>query len=330
MPHVQTSWFIWVICMLIVNFLLEFSFNCIANTIDVLSKSKRWEVLVQVGEAGLHLFILLLNFGFTVITIYILISLYPGKLNINLTSIEASLAVAIIMQFLVNVFVKSPLGELIYALLKTRSLDNYEKLIVMPIIEELRKSNKAYKLPAKINVRIDYEEQVNAYVIGKATIILTGQLINILNKQKIKGILAHEIGHLINNDGYRNISTMGSTYLTFIMLKLISIIFLIVEGLSSELKSLNIICLPLTIIIIIISLICKRITSLLHILVSAFNRRREFLADQFVVSIGLKEELTQALIELEELNGEKTFNYKESHPTLGMRLNAINHGYYNV
>ena len=133
-----------------------------------------------------------------------------------------------------------------------------------------------------------------------------------------------------NNDGYRNISTIGSTYLTFIMLKLISIIFLIVEGLSSELKSLNIICLPLTIIIIVISLISKRITSLLHILVNAFNRRREFLADQFVVSIGLKQELTQALIELEELNGEKIFNYKGSHPTLGMRLNALNHGYYNI
>ena len=114
------------------------------------------------------------------------------------------LIILLIMYYLSIKISLSELGESILRQLHdVRDLHtSKEKDRLLPIYNDVY--NKALEqtpqLEKDINIYIVDDLTPNAYAIGRKTIVVTKGLMDFMNDEQIKGILAHELGHITNGD----------------------------------------------------------------------------------------------------------------------------------
>jgi len=226
-------------------------------------------------------------------------------------------------------FAISPLGEFVMrSLERARPVETrQDKDYLMPLFDEVYQEAKA-KTPSlnkRIKLYISEEKNINASAIGRKTVVITRGAMTNLSPEELKGVIAHELGHMASGDTTaRLIVVVGNGFFSVVVLicKTMMIISEIIIALMSKRYILTLI-------------VSFFVNLLFHYTVAAFlflgniilamnSRYREFLADDYAYEINFGEELKDALYQINTLNmgGKRKLKeiLKASHPHTTARI----------
>lgn len=240
----------------------------------------------------------------------------------------------------------SIVGEYILRFLMNvrRPMTQKEKDYLIPIFidvyaDVIRKRNRkftknGYNVAGNINIYISDSMSINAYCFGSRTIVVTKGAIKTFSEEQLKGIVAHEFGHIVHgNTKALLFNKIGNGIFSLTFLPIALIFRLTEKGIkfidsdNLRFKRIN----PTLFIISIIKTIFNTIQSFFNLLsgviLSANSRYCEYLADYYAYCIGYGEELTEALYLISELSfsKEQTIDKRllESHPQIARRIERL-------
>lgn len=169
--------------------------------------------------------------------------------------------------------------------------------------------------------------EINACVVGHNTLAVTRGALKSMTDEEIKGMIAHEFGHLINGDGVITILLKFCTSAFLWAFILISAAFLLIKNIFEH-KFLNdffnflhwLFMLSVNLVVLFFS-----------ILIGGSSRKREYRADAVACELGYSQELKGALYKLYnmELTSEKGLikHLQRTHPFTAYRIEQIEENY---
>lgn len=254
------------------------------------------------------------------------------------------------MTYLIYVFslviAFSIVGEYILRFLMNvrRPMTQKEKDYLIPIFMDvyktvIRKQNKrytknGYSVSKNIGIFISDSMSINAYCFGSNTIVVTKGAINTFSEEQLKGIIAHEFGHIVHgNTKALLFNKIGNGIFSLVFLPIALIFKLTEKGIkfidsdNLRFKRVN----PTLFIISIIKSIFTAIQSFLNlfsgIILSANSRYCEYLADYYAYCIGYGEELKEALYVISKMSFSKEQSIDkrllQSHPLIARRIEKL-------
>lgn len=264
------------------------------------------------------------------------LSLILGYSNLAVTRPFLAFAVMSVVSVIYLSFISlisSNIAERIlrYANGVRRVATDTEKERLIPLFKEVySKSLHRNKLIGKrIKLYIVDSMEVNAFVIGRNTLAVTRGAIENFNDEELKGIMAHEFGHLNNFEGQ---ITLLITFCTTIFLWAfiaVSFLFRFLEGLFQN----NFIGDILGIARQIFELVVKAVLFVWTLIISGGSRKKEYRADMYAKTLGYGEELKSALYILYnmEISDKKGLvkNLKRTHPILAYRIERLENSQSN-
>ena len=201
-----------------------------------------------------------------------------------------------------------------------------EKDRLIPLFNEVYAEVKKQSQNISGNIRLYIVDQmiVNAFAIGRNTIVVTRGIMSALSDEEIKGVIAHEFAHIVNKDTQIAMLVTVATNLyiwgVLLIVKLLSLIERI-TGSNSFVGSL------VAFIRMIIEVAVKYLLTIITVLVSSSSRKREYKADIYASKIGYKEQLISALYKLYDMQVSDKKNLveklKSSHPKLAYRIEVL-------
>ncbi len=226
----------------------------------------------------------------------------------------------------------SPVGEFILRVLQdahaieTEQDSNY----LMPLFEEVYQEAYAKTPSMHKNIRlyISEEKTINAHAMGRKTIVLTRGAIETFHREELKGILAHEFGHMANGDTKASLLTIigdGVFSIIIMLFKLILRMFMFFIGFITD----NQIWASITsfIVRLLFDYSVLLFMFLGNVILSLNSRYSEYLADSFAYQIGFGEQLKRSLYLLNKLNmgGRRTLRewLMASHPHTNARIKRL-------
>lgn len=235
-------------------------------------------------------------------------------------------------------FAFSPAGEKLFKLLNgVRPLyTNKEKEKILPIAREiyLEITKKFPSQKRKIEICISDSLLPNAFAMGEKTIVVTKGLLESMTDEQIKGILAHELGHINHGDTEAVVFTFignGILNITEVCVhKFLTFFIKIFDAMSIGMIG--------TIVCGIFGTACRIVLFLFEsavfllqeggeIILMAKRRRDEMYADYYAYKTNYGEELVSALYELELMTSGKTLTImemlKSSHPHTAKRIGNL-------
>ena len=198
-------------------------------------------------------------------------------------------------------------------------------------------------LPTNIKIFIKEDEEINAFSYGRKTVCITTGLLE-RSDDEIKGVIAHEIGHIVNHDtDLLQVVNVANVYVTIYGLIIAAIVLLykgafkavgwvltLVAGSLGE--AIAAIFIKIFIDIILTALITAATflwTALGNVLVKESMRLNEYEADKFACTIGYAKPFLMLLNEmrkeeLEKSKIQKVIAYMSSdHPSADSRLKEL-------
>lgn len=228
-----------------------------------------------------------------------------------------------------------PVGEFVLRIVEgARKIQtNEEKEYLLPLFEEVYENAKKEnpKLSDGVKLYITDDMFANAFAMGRKTIAVTKGAIETFTPEELKGVIAHEFGHI----------TYGHTkalLLSVIGNAILSVFVVIIRLFIEVLNFLTIAFSRVSFIIILINLInllFKYVFEMTligfmylgQIILSLNSRSNEFQADNFAYKIGYGEELISALYLLQKISGSRKMSLKEkltcSHPHIAKRIERL-------
>jgi len=223
----------------------------------------------------------------------------------------------------------SPLGEWILKIvnharpLKTREEIDY----LMPIFEDVYcNALKLYpSLNKNIKLHIIDDLSINAFAIGRSIIAVNTGMVEAMSEEEIKGILAHEFGHISNGD-------TKALLLSVVGNGVFSLAFLLIKGILSLLEFILKLTgtgahLIFTGIKWVFGVVVFIFMYIGQIILSINSRKNEYRADSFAYDIGNGNNLLEALYLLQKLNMNKKMSLndklKSSHPHITDRIQRL-------
>ena len=168
---------------------------------------------------------------------------------------------------------------------------------------------------------------VNACAIGRKTIAVTRGAMETLSAEELQGIIAHELGHIYNGDTKAILlATVGNgLFAVYVMIcKKILTIFEI-TALIAENSGITAILLKLFRFMINISLFFFMYIG--QAIMAINSRKNELMADEFAYSIGLGDELVEALYLLQGMSMSRDVKLYQkilvSHPNIAKRIGRL-------
>lgn len=224
----------------------------------------------------------------------------------------------------------SPLGETMLRFIeKVRPLSTKEeKEYLLPIFEEVYENakEKDQKLNNNIKLYIIDNMYVNAFAIGRKTIAVTKGAVQTFSQDELKGVIAHEFGHLSNGDTKALLlSTIGNGIFS-VLIFVLRIIMLITEVVFSltQIPFLDVFAVLARFLFDIGVIIFSYVS---EILLSVNSRQNELWADKFAFEIGYGEELVSSLYILQKIslpNNLKLLDrLRASHPNTAKRIEQL-------
>ena len=229
----------------------------------------------------------------------------------------------------------SPIGEFILRIIENcrEPLTEQEKNYLIPMFEEVYEGAKEVYplLNDGIKIYITDEMHVNAFAIGRKTISVTKGALETFSASELKGVIAHEFGHL--NHGHTKallLSIIGNLFFT-ITVFIFRAIFFVFQIICDIFSHFNWIGLALGIFNTIASMLVEisvfLFINLSQMILSLNSRTNEFQADTFAYEIGYGRELTEALYLIERISMGRnlTLNQKlrASHPHTAKRIQNL-------
>ena len=172
---------------------------------------------------------------------------------------------------------------------------------------------------------------VNAFAIGRKTVSVTKGAIETFSVDELKGVIAHEFGHL--SYGHTKallLSVIGNGILS-VFVAIIRICIEICNFLTIVFSRVSFI----VILINLMNLLCKYVFEMMllgfiylgQLILSLNSRSNEFQADGFAYQISYGEELVTALYLLQKISSTQKMSLKEkmisSHPHIAKRIERL-------
>ncbi len=233
----------------------------------------------------------------------------------------------LICDFVLIAFISSNIAESIlrYANSVRRVATDTEKERLIPLFNEVYtqafRNNK--HIGRKIKPYIVDSMEVNAFIIGRNTLTVTRGAIETFSDEELKGVMAHEFGHLNNFDGQITLLIEFCTTAFLWLFIGISFIFRFLEGLFQN----NIIGDIFGIVRQIFELVVKFVLFVWTLIISGGNRKKEYKADMYAKKLGYGEQLKNALYILYdmEISDKRGLikNLKRTHPILAYRIENL-------
>ncbi len=224
----------------------------------------------------------------------------------------------------------SPVGEVLLRFIeKVRPISTREeKEYLLPLFEEVYENakQKDTKLNSNIKLYIIDNMYVNAFAIGRKTIAVTMGAIQTFSQDELKGVIAHEFGHLSNGDTKALLlSTIGNGIFT-ILIFILRIIMLITEVVFSltRIPFLDVFAVIARFLFDIGVIIFSYVS---EIILSINSRQNELWADKFAFDIGYGEELIDSLHILQKISLPHNMSIldrlRASHPNTAKRIEQL-------
>lgn len=226
----------------------------------------------------------------------------------------------------------SPVGEWILRQINgVRSLETRrEKEYLIPLFEDIYEDVKEeYPYLQDIEICIIDSLTVNAFALGTHTVAVTRGAIETFTEDELKGILLHEIGHIIHGDTKAillNLIGNGFFSICIVVIKLFLLCFEIFF-VSVDKKPKGLAYLVSCFLRLIFTMLLFAFTLTGNILISINSRKNEFNADSFANEIGYGEDLTNALYLLQKMSLGEDMRLVEriqaSHPHIAKRIGRL-------
>ena len=236
----------------------------------------------------------------------------------------------VMMYVLSLIFSFSPIGQAILCAINgarkmTRS-DMRER--ILPVVEEVYSAakHKTPYLPDRINIRIMYDPNPNAFAIGTNTICITEGMLD-MPDNLIAGIIAHEMGHLaLQHTVIQILIGGGNIIITFMMLilEVLKIIFSAGSIVGTVRRDGNLNWVAAIFAAMSAGLIFVWTKFCMLILMSS-SRANEYAADEYAFQIGYGDDLAEALDRLTMGMPQATFLklLSSSHPEPADRIGRL-------
>jgi len=226
----------------------------------------------------------------------------------------------------------SPMGEMLL-----RALEGYrepateeEIRYLMPLFEEVYESAKEInpKLDDGIKLYIMDALYVNAFAVGRKTIGVTKGAIATFTADELKGILAHELGHM--NYGHTKallLSTIGNIFFSVIVL-VFRIILYFISFISAIVARFNIIGIAFMFITFIAQIFVNVsvfvFITISEVILGLNSRANEIQADTFAYEMGYGKELISSMYIIQKISMSAKIKLSErmkaAHPHIADRI----------
>lgn len=215
----------------------------------------------------------------------------------------------------------TPFGEAILRFNnKVRKIDNPNDAWILDIFNEVytKAIAAAPRISAKIKLYYTEDNVPNAFAIGRRTVIVTTGLVQSLNTEQLKGVIAHEFSHLIKGDSCLKLGINLSNIFVLIFI----IIARLFAYIFSRIRVLNFLSVVFDVVLVALFTLWMKIGNLM---VAASSRSSEYTADNFAAQIGYGEELCEGLSIISECGKDKSFlaTLNASHPSTPDRLQRL-------
>ena len=176
----------------------------------------------------------------------------------------------------------------------------------------------------KINLYIQDTVSINAFAIGKNTIVITRGLMETMNDDEIKAILAHEFAHIANGDTQLSllISIASNIYLWLFML--VRLVINIFKNLQEDENILGSIA---SFVDWVMGIAVTLATLIANIAIMSYFRETEYIADKYAYSLGYGSEMISALYKFYDMQiSDKKHlldRIQDSHPKVAFRIEAL-------
>ena len=258
--------------------------------------------------------------------LWVIVYIYLSWLLLGAT--QESLIVTIIAYAVSIAIALSPLGEIILRMtegarrLKTREEIDYLQPIFEEVYQDAKEKHK--NLNNKIELFITDKIYVNAFACGKKTVALTKGAINTFSKEELKGVIAHELGHIANGDTKALLlNVVGNGVFTLIIL-FVKLFLIVLNVIADNIRSMAVFSIFFTIFGFIFDIGLMLFMLIGQLILSINSRYNEYLADNFAYHIGYGEELISALYILQKMSIPSNISLLErlraSHPHLADRI----------
>ena len=242
-----------------------------------------------------------------------------------------SFAIALFF-YIVSVMVAfSPLGEKLFRYMSgIRSLETkQEKDYLNPIFKDVQRSIKRLGKPTKrrIEICVIDKMEVNACAVGRNTIAVTKGAMKFFTEEQLKGVIAHEMGHIGADDSKANIFLLiGSGYL-YLFILLANLFILLADKITTVTGDKSIGKFLCSVFKAITNIFMFLFTFPMKIALAIESRKKEYRADRTAYKLGYGEDLISALYLLEKLNlgDNRDFMQKmtASHPRTTARIEQL-------
>lgn len=245
-----------------------------------------------------------------------------------------SFAICLVLYAVSLTVALSPLGEWILRLINgVRKLyTRREKDYLIPLFEEICEEVKEQHpdLP-NLEICIIDSLTVNACAMGRHTIAVTRGAVETFTEDELKGILLHEIGHIVHGDTKATLLNLignGLFSIGVIIIKLALLILdLLLLPLFNETKGITVLVTSFIRFIFNILLFAFTLTG--NIILSINSRSNEYSADYFAYKMAYGEELISALYLLQKMslgeNMKLVQRMQASHPHIAKRIGKLEH-----
>lgn len=197
-----------------------------------------------------------------------------------------------------------------------------ERELLIPMFNETYEQAKSIDplLFGNIKLYIMETMEINAFAVGRGTLVITKGSIALLNVDSLRGLMAHEFGHFVAWD------TLGATITTIgnVVLELFVRFLLFSANMIGKIGATSEKLFIMKIIRGILMGIYKGLVFIGDIILKSACRKAEYKADMFAHECGCGEELLVALKELSMLDvGEPLHlleRLRDTHPTTTSRI----------
>lgn len=229
-----------------------------------------------------------------------------------------------LIQLGITILAVSPIGECILRFFYGgHELTKKESERLSPVFQELK--NKANL--EDVELYIDNDITINAYALGTRTIVINRGCLETLTDDQIRGILAHEFGHLSHGDNLVQFVLLVGNLMflgLFMALRLIGWIIRLASVFSSNRNEIHFIGRTISL----IDMIGYSLTMFIIQLLLLINQRKcEYQADQYACQLGYGQNMLDVLYILSSLDVTEKMSIlerlKASHPYIRDRIKIL-------
>lgn len=229
----------------------------------------------------------------------------------------------------------SPIGESILRAVENCRLPSteQERNYLIPMFEEVYEDAKEVYPELNDGIRIYIMDvmYVNAFAIGRKTIAVTKGAMETFTAEELKGVLAHEFGHIFyGHTKALLLSVIGNFFFSVIVL-FFRIVLYVIQIISNIVAQFNIVGLVFAIVTFVarlwVDLIIFIFINLSQIILALNSRTNEMQADTFAYEIGYGRQLISGMYLLQKVSMNQKLTISEqmkaSHPHISCRIKNL-------